>query len=172
MLDWAFYLKYLQFILLEFDADGALGKPTMIKSFQKSLKPSIQAKIEQRSCKLDSSKELIEKTVNVKAKAAFRPYFATHKIYQDCLWNIQSANFIIAKSKGSFMKNPRVEEPKPKTQEAISFHRSKNAETFNKAWKKIKDQCCQGWQPQKSSTLAIGVNVAESGKPNKKKNKD
>lgn len=70
MLDWASYLKHLQSILLEFDIDGILGEPTIIKYFRESLKPSIWAKIEQRSCKLDSFKDTLQKAVNVEVKAA------------------------------------------------------------------------------------------------------
>ena len=42
----------------------------MIKYFWKSLKFSVQAKIEQPSHKLDSFKELIQKIVDIEAKTA------------------------------------------------------------------------------------------------------
>ena len=41
VLDQASYLKHLQSILLEFDADGAPQKPIIIRYFRESLKPSI-----------------------------------------------------------------------------------------------------------------------------------
>lgn len=40
----------------------------MIWYFRKNLKPSIWAGIEQRDCKLDSLKELIKKTKDIKVK--------------------------------------------------------------------------------------------------------
>ena len=67
MQDWAAHLEYLQSILLEFDADGALKEGTMIRYFRKGLRPSIQAEIEQHGRKLDSFKELVEKVVDAKA---------------------------------------------------------------------------------------------------------
>lgn len=74
MLDWAFYLKYLQSILLEFDADGVLRESTMIKYFREGIKPSIQAEMEQCNRKLNGFKDKIQKTINVEAKAAFRSH--------------------------------------------------------------------------------------------------
>ena len=71
--DWAAHLEYLQSILLEFNADGAPKEGTMIRYFREGLKPSIWAEIEQRSRELDSFKELVEKAVDAKAKAALRP---------------------------------------------------------------------------------------------------
>ena len=59
MLDWASHLKHLQSILLEFDADEAQGEPTIIRYFRKGLKPSIQAKMEQRGREFDSFEDTI-----------------------------------------------------------------------------------------------------------------
>lgn len=59
MLDWAFHLKHLQFILLEFDANSALGEFIIIKYFQKYLKPSIRVTIKQYNHKLDSFEDTI-----------------------------------------------------------------------------------------------------------------
>ena len=46
MLDLASHLKYLQSILLEYNADGSLKELTMIRYFLENLKLSIRAEIE------------------------------------------------------------------------------------------------------------------------------
>ena len=45
----------------------------MIRYFCKSLKPSVQAKMEQRGWELNSFKKLVQKAVDVEAKADFGP---------------------------------------------------------------------------------------------------
>lgn len=52
VLDWANYLKHLQFILLEYNPAGAPEEITMLRYFQEGLKPSILAKLEQQNLKL------------------------------------------------------------------------------------------------------------------------
>ena len=71
--DWAVHLKYLQFILIEFDPDCAPEEDTMIWYLQKDLWPLMQVRIEQHGRELDSFDEIIEKAINTKAKATFRP---------------------------------------------------------------------------------------------------
>ena len=44
-------------------------KATMVRYFQKSLKQSIKAKMDQDTTHLDNYKELITKTIRTKAKA-------------------------------------------------------------------------------------------------------
>ena len=55
-------------------------EPTMIRYFWEGPKPYIQVKIEQCSCKLDSFKDTIKKTVDIKVKAAFWPCFIDYEI--------------------------------------------------------------------------------------------
>ena len=57
--EWAAHLKYLQSILLEFDAEWAPAKDTMICYFRKGLKPLVQAEMVQRGRELDSFEELV-----------------------------------------------------------------------------------------------------------------
>ena len=139
VLDWASHLKHLQCILLEFDADGAPGKPTMIRYFREGLKPSVRAEMEQRSRKLDNFEELVQKTVDVEAKAALQPRFATRETDQHYPQGTRLANSTNTKSQGSPIRDPRVEKPKPRTQEATPSHCSKNAETSDKAQKEKKN---------------------------------
>ena len=58
----------------------------MIWYFQKSLRPSIKVEMEQRGQELNSFKELVKKTVDVKANAPLRPCFYACKTDQHCLW--------------------------------------------------------------------------------------
>ena len=98
VLDWAFHLKHLRSILLEFDTDGAPGESTMIRYFREGLKPSIRAKMEQCGRELDSFEDTIQKTVNVEAKAAFGPRSAACEIDQHCPRSTQPANSTTTKS--------------------------------------------------------------------------
>ena len=56
MLDWAAYLKHLQFILLEYDLAGAPRKPTMLRYFREGLQPSIRINLEYQDLELESFK--------------------------------------------------------------------------------------------------------------------
>ena len=128
--DWAAYLKYLQSILIEFDLDYAPEEGTMIWYFREGLWPSVQVKIEQRGWELDSFEEIVEKAVDTKAKAALKPCSYACDTDQYCL---QGSWPSAAKTsaQGQPMKDPRVEEPKPKSQEqkALASQRLNSAET-------------------------------------------
>lgn len=80
--DQAAHLKYLQAILIRFDTDGAPDKPTPIRFFYKDLKPFIKAQIEQNGRELNSWEELIEKTIDVKAKSILQSPSSIRKIDQ------------------------------------------------------------------------------------------
>ena len=66
--DWALYLKYFQSIFIKFDLIATLTKSSMVRYFEKSLKPSIKVEIDQDAFYLDDYKELVAKTVRFKAK--------------------------------------------------------------------------------------------------------
>ena len=77
------------------------------------------------------------------------------------------------------MKDPRVEEPKPRSSESSSTStapsRSNNSEFSAKARrnkKKDRRQNDQWQRQQKGSTPATGANAAKPGEANKKKNDD
>ena len=80
--DWAAHLEYLQSILIEFDSKWAPEEGTMIRYFQKGLRPLLRLKMEQRDPEIDNFEELVEKAVDPKAKAALRPRFYTCKTDQ------------------------------------------------------------------------------------------
>ena len=71
--DWAAHLKYLQSILIRFDPDCALEESTMIWYFREGLRLSMQVEMKQRGQELNSFEEIVQKTVDAKAKAALRP---------------------------------------------------------------------------------------------------
>ena len=132
VLDWASHLEHLQSILLEFDADGAPGEPTMIRYFREGLKPSIQAEMEQRGRELDNFKDTIQKTVDAETKAALRPRSAARETDQHCPRGTRPA-----KSQGSPMKDPRIEEPKARTQETtFPYHHESSETSVPKAWRR------------------------------------
>ena len=69
MLDWATYLEHLQVVLKKFDPTTILNKETLICYFQEGLRISIQAQLDNQGRDLDVWDKVVEKVVNVKAKA-------------------------------------------------------------------------------------------------------
>ena len=68
--DWAFYLKYLQSILIESDPIAVQTESTMVKYFEEGLNPSIKAEIDQNATHLDNYEELVVKAIKTEAKAS------------------------------------------------------------------------------------------------------
>lgn len=58
---------------------------TMIKYFEKGLKPSVKAEIDQNTTQLDNYKVLVAKAVKIEAKANLRPSSYIQKTNQNCL---------------------------------------------------------------------------------------
>ena len=71
--------------MIEFDSECASEEGTMIRYFREGLRPSVRVEMEQRGRELNSFKELVEKAVNAKAKAALRPRFYARETNQYCL---------------------------------------------------------------------------------------
>ena len=132
--DWAAHLNYLQSILIKFDPDCPLEKGTMIQYFREGLRPSMQVKMEQRGQKLNSFEEIVKKAIDAKAKAALRPCSYAHNTNQHCLWGSPPSGAKTS-AQGQLMKDPRVEEPKPKSQKqkASAPQRSNSTETSKQA---------------------------------------
>ena len=167
VLDWAAHLEHLQSILLEYDPVGAPTKPTMLRYFWEGLKPSVLAELEHRDLKLESFDQMVKKAVNTKAKSALRSRFSTKEMDQNCPRGNRPANSTVAKSQGSAMKDPRLEEPMVRGTESSGFQRSESSE---KAWKeKKKEQHRRDRECRERSTLATGVNSAHTGEPPQKK---
>ena len=73
--DWTFQLKYLQSIQIKFDPVAAPTESTMVKYFEKGLKPSIKAKMDQDTSHLDDYEELVAKAIRAEAKAGLQSSF-------------------------------------------------------------------------------------------------
>ena len=95
--------------------------------------------MEQRGQEFNSFEEIVEKTIDAKAKAAFSPYFyaciTNQHFFQDS-W--PSAAKIV--TQGQPIKDPWVKERKPRSQEqkTSSPQRSNSAETSEQSWKEKK----------------------------------
>ena len=59
--------------MLEFDSVIAPTEVTMVRYFEKGLKPSIKAEMDQDNSQLIDYEELVAKAVRAKAKAGLRP---------------------------------------------------------------------------------------------------
>ena len=69
----------------------------MICYFRKGLKPSVQAKIEQRGWELNNFEELVQKAVDVKAKVILQPRSYICDTDQYCLRDSHPAYSTTAK---------------------------------------------------------------------------
>ena len=66
----ASHLKYLQFILMEFDPVTAPTKSTIVRYFEEGLKPSIKVKRDKDNTHLNDSEELVIKAMRAEAKVS------------------------------------------------------------------------------------------------------
>ena len=112
--DWASYLKHLQFILVKFDADGALVKSNLIQFFREGLKPLIRAQIEPRSQEYDSWEELVKKTVAVETKANLQPSYYSQNMGNCCPKGNRPSHTNLSKhqtSRDNHPKNKKSQNP-------------------------------------------------------------
>lgn len=89
------YLEHLQAILIKFDPTIAPNKDILISYFQKKLRPSIQAQLDNRGQNLDMWDKIVEKAVNKEAKASIQLLSRTKKIDSRCLrsyWLLDKKN--------------------------------------------------------------------------------
>ena len=68
-MDLVAHIEYLQAILKELDPIATLNKETLIHYFHDGLRLSIRAQVDNRGRDLDAWEEVVEKAVNVEAKA-------------------------------------------------------------------------------------------------------
>ena len=104
--DWAFHLEHLQSILVEFDANGALVKSSLIRFFREGLKPLIRAQMEPRSQEYDNWDELVEKTVAAKAKANLQPSYYIRDIDNRCPKGNRPSHAILSKHQSGRDEHP------------------------------------------------------------------
>lgn len=81
---------------------------------------------------------MVKKSVIAGVKSALRLCLSTKKMNQNRLWDNQLAKSIVAKSKGSAIKESRAE--KSKVRGIKSFLGPQRFESFEKAWKKKKKE--------------------------------
>lgn len=156
--DWATHLVYPQSILLEFDNAGAPKESYLIRFVREGLKPLIQAQIKQRGQKLDSWTKIVKKSVDAKAKASFLPIAFIRDI-DSRVPHGNRPNANRASTQAPAMKDPRVEEPKTRPQEATQ---PRTPTKNSKRSRKKKDrQSGRDRRPQEGSTPATGVNAAK-----------
>ena len=108
----------------------------MLRYFREGLRPSIRVELEHRDLELESFEQLVKKVVEAEGKASLRPRTITREMDQHCSRSSRPANSTVAKSQGSPMKDPRVEEPKFRTQEATSPYRPESTETSDRKTRK------------------------------------
>ena len=161
--DWASHLKHLQFIFIEFDADGAPEESTLICLFREELKPSIQAQMEQRGRENDNWEELIEKAIDAKAKVGLQPSSYVRDMDQRCPRGNRPSHTTTAKSQASATKDHR-DKPSDKHKASDKPSRSLRSEigevSNKKDWKEKKKKYRRD-QARKSSgsNSATGVNT-------------
>ena len=118
----------------------------LIWYFREGLQTSVRVEIKQCSEKLDSFKELVEKTVDAEAKAALWPHSYAHKTNQYYLKGSQPSA-AKTNSQSEPMKNPRVKKPKLRSQKskASASECSNSTNTSEQAQKKKKKKDKQHW---------------------------
>ena len=97
-MEWAAHLEHLQLILLAYNPIGAPAKFTMLRYFQKGLRPSILAKLQNENHELENFFQIVKKAVAAKAKANLRSWATIKNIDQYCPQGSWSANSTAAKA--------------------------------------------------------------------------
>lgn len=111
----AAHLEHFQSIFIEFDFVGASIEFTIIWYFREGLKPFIKAQIDECSRELDSFKELVKKTVEIKAKTTQQSGSYVCETDYRYLWS--TCPTYITKVQGS-SKNLKPEKPKSRPQKS------------------------------------------------------
>ena len=165
--DWASYLEHLQSILIEFDPAAALMESTMVRYFEKSLKPSIKAEIDQDAIHLDDYEELVTKGVRAEAKAGLRPSSYVRETDIQVLRGNQPTHTTAHKVQTQGAIN-REEGKGPVFTPASAFT---DLEPSDKARKDKKKKQHRD-KKESRDTLASGVNAAKVRDKKKRKKKD
>ena len=114
--DYASHLQHFQSILIEIGTIGAPNEPTMICYFQEGLKPLIKVEMEQQDWPSTSFKEIVQRAVNVEAKAGLRSSTMIRNSDARCPKGHRPSYNTSSKvqTQGITVKEPRVKEPRPK----------------------------------------------------------
>ena len=85
MLECKAHLEQLQLILLLYNLVEAPAKSTILRYFQKDLRPSILAELQNKNHKLENFLQIVKKTVTAKAKANLWSWATIKNMDQHCL---------------------------------------------------------------------------------------
>ena len=80
VLDWAVHLVNLQAVFREFDSTAAPSEESLIRYFWEYLRLSIWAQLDNWQWDLDTWDKVVEKAIDIKAKASLQPHFGTREI--------------------------------------------------------------------------------------------
>ena len=150
----------------------------MVRYFEKSLKPSIKAEMDQDNSQLINYEELIAKAVRAKTKAGLRPSSYVRETDLSCLRGNRPAHTTAYKvqTQGGVNRGDDSKASKGSVSTPASAS-TQDSEPFDKA-KKDKKKNWRGKmdsrEPKESTTPASGVNAAEvgGGRQRKKNKKD
>ena len=166
-MDWTAYLENLQAVLQEFDSVAAPNKNTMIRYFREDLEPFIWAQLDVKHQNLDFWDEVVDKTVDAKAKTRLQALSGTREMDFWCSWGQQLTKQddkdFRDYEKNKFSQNPPANSSSNRTQSSLAQPK-----------KDQNSHSCQGrpWQQgQGQNTPTTSVN-ATAVKKDKDKDKD
>ena len=166
-MDWVAHLEHLQAVLRKFDSVAALNEDTMIRYFQEGLRPSIRAELNVRDRDLDFWDEIVNKTVDAKAKASLQALSGIREMDFRCPRGQRPTNKDDKDSK-DYKKNKSSQNPPAN---ALSSGTQSSPEQPKK---EQNSRSCRGGprqQGQGQNTPATGVN-ATTVRKDKDKDKD
>ena len=174
--DWASHLKHLQLVLLEFDSVAAPTEVTMIRYFEKGLKPSIKAEMDQDDSQLINYEELVAKAVRAEAKAGLRLSSYVRETDLSCLQGNRPAHTTAHKVQTQVAvnreDNSKTSKGPASTPVSASTQDPKSSDKARKD-KKKKQYRDKRDSRESRDTPASGVNVTEVGdKKGRRKRKD
>ena len=145
---------------MEFDPPAMPTELMIVRYFEKNLKPSIKAEINQDATHLDNYEELVAKAVRTKAKAGLQPSFYLWEIDPQVLWGSWPAHTTVYKvqTQGAVNCGDRSKASKA----PASTQKSKASDKARKNKKKRHHSDKRNSKEFKdSSPPASGVNAAE-----------
>ena len=174
--NWVSHLEHLQSILMEFDPAATPTESIMVRYFEKDLKPSIKAEMDQDATHLDDYEELVAKAVRAEAKAGLRPSFYVREADLQVLQGNRPTHTTAHKVQtqgagkdhcGDDSKASKGSASAPASASTQGSEPSEKAKKDKKFWRDKRGPR----EPKDSTTPASGVNAAEVGSKGRRKNK-
>ena len=159
--DWASHLQHLQSILSEFDRTP--DELTMICYFREGLKPSIKVEMKQQDRKAIDFEEMVQRAVNVEAKASLRSSAMVRDSDIYCPQGHRPSNSTVSKvqTQGTTAKDSHQEEPKVKEVKSTSSRVAETSESLEQAHKEKKKKRHPKRRDKKEQTSASTANTTE-----------